>query len=93
MSIEVTNNLTAKQFQAEVEGHKAIIRYTPDNGTLILTHTEVPPELEGQGVGSSLVRAALDFAMTEGLNVVPECPFIKAYIDKHEEYQSLLAEE
>ena len=93
MNIEVTNNLTDKQFQAEVEGHLAIIRYTPENGTLVLTHTEVPPELEGKGVGSHLVRAALDFAMTEGLDVVPECPFIKAYIDKHEEYHSLLADE
>ena len=92
MSIDFTNNLTDKQFQAEVEGHLAIIRYEPQGGTLVMTHTEVPQELGGKGVGSQLVQAALDFARNEGLKVEPVCPFIKAYIDKHDEYQSLLAE-
>ncbi|PLY01822.1 MAG: N-acetyltransferase [Desulfuromonas sp.] len=91
MSIDVANNLTDQQFQAELSGHLAIIRYRYDDGVLVLTHTEVPDELGGQGVGSQLVRAALDFAKTEDLKIVPECPFIKAYIDKHDEYQSLLA--
>ena len=53
-------------------------------------HTEVPPELGGQGVGSKLVKGALDQVRAQGLKAIAQCPFVKAYIDKHVEYQDLL---
>jgi uncharacterized protein len=91
MNIDVTNNLSARQFETEVEGHQAIIRYTLSGQTISMTHTEVPEALGGKGVGSQLARFALDYAQAEGLLVVPICPFIAAYIEKHPEYQALVS--
>ncbi|HEX7775877.1 MAG TPA: GNAT family N-acetyltransferase, partial [Parvibaculum sp.] len=54
--------------------------------------TVVPEELGGKGVGSRLAKGALDAVRAEGLKVVPQCPFIAAYIKKHPEYQPLVIE-
>jgi len=50
----------------------------------------VPAALNGRGIGSALVRGILDRARAQGLKVVPICPFVKAYLAKHEEYADLL---
>ena len=57
---------------------------------IVFTHTLVPPEIEGRGVGSKLIRGALDSARDQGLRVVPQCPFVKAFIDRHPGYRDLL---
>lgn len=54
-------------------------------------HTEVADVAEGMGVGSRLVRGALDAAREDGLRVVPRCPFVASYIDGHPEYADLVA--
>jgi uncharacterized protein len=57
----------------------------------VLVHTEVKPELEGQGIGAELVRSALDYARRQNLRVVPRCPFAAAYIQRHwQEYGDLV---
>ncbi len=56
----------------------------------MFTHTEVEPAAEGTGVGSTLVRAALDEVRASGRRVVALCPFVKAYVARHAEYQDLL---
>jgi predicted GNAT family acetyltransferase len=68
----------------------AIAEYilTPDK--IIFTHTEVPEELEGKGIGSALAKYALEAVRGKGRTVFPMCPFFKAYIERHKEYQSLL---
>ena len=58
--------------------------------TTVFTHTEIQPEFEGKGLGSVLARAALDGARDTGLTVVPECLFIRGYIESHPEYTELL---
>lgn len=90
--LQVKNNEAARRFEAEVGGELAVAEYQRRDDNIIFTHTEVPEELEGQGVGGQLVRAALDHAREAGLHVVPACAFVAAYIDRHPEYQSLLAE-
>jgi len=50
----------------------------------------VPAAVNGRGHGSTLVKGVLDIARTQGLKVVPVCPFVKAYIDRHPEYADLL---
>jgi predicted GNAT family acetyltransferase len=50
----------------------------------------VPPELGGKGIGSKLIRGALDQVRDDGLKVIPQCPFVKAFIEKHPDYQDLL---
>ena len=53
-------------------------------------HTEVPETLGGRGIGSQLIKGALDQVRAAGLKVVAQCPFVKAYIGKHQEYADLL---
>ncbi|WP_277207376.1 GNAT family N-acetyltransferase [Isoptericola croceus] len=65
--------------------------YRRRDGVVTFTHTKVSPEFEGQGVGSTLARGALDDVRGRGEQVVARCPFIKAYIERHPDYQDLLA--
>jgi hypothetical protein len=57
---------------------------------ITLVHTEVPPALEGKGIGSALVRGVLDLVRGRGLKVVATCPFVAAYMGRHPEYNDLL---
>lgn len=58
--------------------------------TIVMTHTVVQPEHEGQGIGSALARAALDDARTKKMVVIPECAFVREFVERHPEYQDLL---
>ena len=87
---EVRNNAELNRFELEVDGHLAVAYYRPSPGVITFTHTEVPPELGGRGVGSTLVQGALDQVRASGMKVVADCPFVKAWIGKHPEYKDLL---
>ena len=87
---EVVNNPAQNRYELVVEGHLAATYYKVSDGVITFIHTEVPPELGGKGVGSQLIKGALDQVRAEGRKVIPECPFVKAYIDKHGEYADLL---
>ena len=87
------NNEAENRFEIDLDGKLAVSAYQRRGDKIIFTHTEVPPELEGQGIGNALATAALDYARSEGLKVVPRCPFISAFIRRHKEYQSLVDEE
>jgi hypothetical protein len=87
---DVVNNREHHRFELAVEGHMAVSYYKIADGVITFMHTEVPPELGGKGIGSTLIKGALDQARAEGLKVVALCPFAKAYIDKHAEYADLL---
>ena len=87
---EVINNKAHHRFELAIEGHLAATYYKIENGVITFIHTEVPPELGGKGVGSKLVKDALDQVRKEGMKVIAQCPFVKAYIDKHNEYADLL---
>jgi len=90
---EIVNNEAAHQFEAEVDGHMAVLTYRHIGASLALDHTEVPPEIGGRGIASMLARAALDHARAEHLEVAPNCPYVSAYLKKHSEYHDLLSEE
>jgi predicted GNAT family acetyltransferase len=87
---EVANNTERHRFELAVDGHIAASYYEIANGVITFIHTEVPPELGGKGIGSRLIRGALDQVRTDGLKVIAQCPFVKAFIDKHPDYQDLL---
>lgn len=90
-NLEVRNNEKASQFEADLDGRKALISYRKDrDGTLNLTHTEVPSEFEGKGIGSQLVRQTLEQIKAAGLKIVPSCHFVAAFIERHPEYESLV---
>jgi uncharacterized protein len=88
----VTDNAEQSRFELPVDGGTAVLQYMERNGALYLTHTEVPPELAGQGIGGRIVKHALDQAKGRGMKVAPWCPFVRAYIDRHPEYESLVVE-
>jgi uncharacterized protein len=88
---EIVNNTTHHRYELAVEGHLAATYYEIADGVITFTHTEVPPELGGKGVGSKLIKGALDQVRAEGLKVIAQCPFVKAYIDKHPDYADLLS--
>lgn len=58
---------------------------------LVLVHTDVPPELEGRGVGGRLVQGVLETARERGTKIFPACPFVHAYIRRHPEYLDLVS--
>jgi uncharacterized protein len=89
-SRQVQNNTAASRFEVEVDGALAIIAYLRDGQTITFTHTQVPPALEGQGLASSMAHAALDYAQAQGLVVIPLCPFVASYIQRHQEYLPLV---
>ena len=87
---DVVNNREHHRYELTVEGHLAAAYYKVSDGIITFEHTEVPPELGGKGVGSRLVKCALDQVRAEGLKVIAECPFVHSYIGKHPEYANLL---
>ena len=87
----IRDNPERHRFEADLgDGSIAIADYVLRPGKILFTHTEVPPEHEGKGIGSALIRYALDAARERGLQVVPICPFFAAYMQKHAEAQDLL---
>jgi uncharacterized protein len=88
----VTHNPGRRRFELLTDGKLSIITYVqPDAHTLALVHTEVHPDLEGQGVGSRLVAQTLAHAEANGLKIVPLCPFIAAYVKRHPDWQPIVS--
>jgi predicted GNAT family acetyltransferase len=91
MTTNVHDQPNLGRYEATVDGQLAgFAAYRRENAVITFTHTEVDDRFEGQGVGSQLVREALDDARAAGSPVRVECPFVRAYVDRHPEYQDLL---
>jgi hypothetical protein len=91
---EVTHDPGETRFEARIDGAFAgASYYRYRGGRMVLLHTETQPEFEGRGVGSALTRMALDTAQNQNELVVPLCPFVETYIERHEEYAGLLDRE
>lgn len=91
MTGDIRNNTAKDRYELDVDGHVAAAYYTLTGNVITFIHTEVPKELEGRGIGSKLVRGALEQVRARGLKVVPRCPFVKSYIERHPELNGLLA--
>ena len=90
MSDGVRNNTALNRFELDVDGEQAVTYYRMAPGVITFVHTEVPQALSGRGVGTKLIRGALETARAQGLKVVPKCPFVSAFMGKHPEYNDLL---
>ena len=82
------------RFEIEADGAVVgFVQYRRRPGTISFLHTEIDPEHEGAGLGGVLVSAALDEVRSEGIRVLPFCPFVRSYIEHHPEYLDLVPEE
>ena len=88
--LKVHNNEERHRFEAHVGEQTAYLEYLLAKEQIVYTHTEVPENLEGQGIASRLAQTALEYAQEKQLKVLPLCPYTAAYIRRHPEYKPLL---
>lgn len=87
----VSHHPDRNRFESQHE-EPAYLEYETSGKTIDLTHTIVPAALEGKGVGSALVRAALDHAKENELKVMATCSFVQSWLERHPEYDEIVAE-
>ena len=93
-SIEITDNPDQDRYEIRSDGELAgFVTYRRRPGRIAFQHTEVDERFEGQGIGSQLIVHVLDAAREAGDAVVPICPFVRAYIERHPDYADLVPEE
>jgi predicted GNAT family acetyltransferase len=89
----ITDNAAASRFEITVDGVPAgHADYHDGPGGRAFNHTEIADEFEGQGLASQLIRFALDEARTAGRKVLPFCPFVRGFIERHSDYLDLVAQ-
>lgn len=87
----VTDNTALNRYELITDGGIAFVKYRTAPGIRTLTHAEVPKALEGHGLGSSLAQGTLELARTQGYKIIPQCPFVAAFVGKHPEFRDLVA--
>ncbi|GAA0371228.1 GNAT family N-acetyltransferase [Micromonospora gifhornensis] len=91
VSMLVEENAAKHRYEILVDDALAgFTAYLPRGEALVFTHTEVDPAFQGMGVGSALMRGTLDQVRAQGQRIVPQCPFMAAFIKRHPEYADLV---
>ncbi len=91
MATDVRDAPERRRYEVTFDGELAgFAAYREVEGARVFTHTEVFDAFEGKGVGSALARGALDDVRSSGRKLVALCPFIAAYIKRHDEYADLV---
>lgn len=90
MENKILHNKEKNRFELIVNDLTCYAEYKIRGNEILFTHTKVPHELEGKGLGSTLVKYALDYAFQNNLTIVPLCSFVRIYIERHPEYQQNL---
>ena len=91
MTDQVLDNTAQGRYELKLDGGTAFIDYTVSGSVRTLTHAEVPVPLRGGGVAARLTGGALDLVRSQGIKVIPVCPYVVTFIERHPEYQDLLA--
>lgn len=92
MDFEIHHDEKKGRFVAEVDDQEARLEYERlGEATLDYRHTFVPKELRDEGIGSDLVRFALDWAAENDHRIVPTCPFVRSYLEDHPEISGVIA--
>ena len=93
-NLQTIRNEATNRFELQVGEHLAFIDYKIGrSGDMYMVHTEVPKELGGQGVGKKVVVEPLAIAEKEDFKIVPNCPYVRAYIKRHfDAYKHLVSD-
>jgi uncharacterized protein len=92
MSTEITDNAAKSRYEIRLDGDLAgFAEYERAEDAVVFTHTEVDPDAGQDGLGSTLVRAALDDVRGRGGSVVAQCSFVRGWIQRHPDYADLVA--
>ena len=92
-ALTVSDAPGSSRYEARLEGEDdlaAIVEYRLGSGSIAFLHTEVRPDLEGQGVGGRVAAGVIEAARARGLKVIPRCPFIAAWLARHPEHHDIL---
>jgi predicted GNAT family acetyltransferase len=90
----ITDNPEQHRYEIRVDDELAgFVQYRRRPGLIAFIHTEIDPRFEGQGIGSELIASVLESARDSGTAVLPFCPFVNGYIERHPEYASLVPRE
>jgi predicted GNAT family acetyltransferase len=90
----VVDNVQLQRYEVVHDGALAgFAEYRRSTGSILFTHTEIDDAFTGKGLASTLIKHALNDARGAGVAVLPQCPFVKGYIEKHPEYLDLVPEE
>lgn len=92
MEYKVIHNREEHRFEVSEGGATAIVEYQLlENRVMKIYHTEVPEPIQGKGIGSALVKEAIDYAWNHHYQVLPTCPFAREYLLKHSRYKEILS--
>jgi uncharacterized protein len=91
MPSAVRDNAALSRFELDTGGVTAFMNYRLAGDVIRLEHTETPPQARGRGIASQLTAGVLDVVRKRGLRVVPRCPFVRAYLARHPEFNDLVA--
>lgn len=91
MTTPIRDNAARSRFELEADGVTAFMNYQLSGKVISLDHTETPVAARGRGLASRLTQGVLDEARGRGLKIVPRCPFVRAFVERHPEYQDLMA--
>jgi len=94
VDITVVDNPAEGRFEALVADGSVvgIADYSRQGDVVLMTHVEVLPAYEGQGIAAKLTAHALDDLRDRGVKIVPRCPYVLAFLPRHPEYADMVAE-
>lgn len=90
-ALDIRHDAEHACFECNVDGLRCVIDYRLADGVMHITHTEVPPALEGRGIAAAMVRFALAHARAQGLKVNPLCSYVRVYMQRHTDTHDLRA--
>ncbi len=89
--IAITDLPEEARYVLDVDGRRAgFVTYRLSDGEIALLHAEVDPPMRSQGLASRLIEFTLDDARSRGLGVLPYCPFVRYFIEQHDDYLELV---
>lgn len=90
--VEVTDQPQRLRYEITVDGERAgFTQYADHHGVRTFVHTEIDDRFEGMGLASRLIHDALADVRARGMTIVPQCPFVRSYVERHPEVADLLA--